>query len=321
MSALLKINKLKTYYIGNDINVMAVDGVNLEVGKKEAVGLVGESGCGKTTLAWSIIRLVPEPGKIIDGTIYFKDKNLLKLTEGDIRKIRGKYISMIFQSPMTYLNPVISIKNQISEKMMLHLGISKEEAIDKVINILGETQIPSPEIVADYYPHQLSGGMQQRALIAMAISCSPELLIADEPTTALDTTVQTGILDLFKELKKKEDFSTLVITHDLGVVAELCDKLYIMYAGKIVEYGDIFEIFENPANPYTKGLLDSTLSIDEYKKDLVSIPGVVPDMRNPPKGCRFHPRCKFADVKCREKEPEEVALKDNHSVFCWLIKN
>ncbi len=313
----LNIQNLKTYYFGNSLPIKAVDGVDLVIGRKEVVGLVGESGCGKTTIAMSIMGLVPEPGKILDGQIIFNGKNLIEMQENEIRRIRGNQISMIFQSPMTYLNPVMKIKDQISETIKLHKGVNKKEIIKNVIDILSKTHIPSPEIVANYYPHQLSGGMKQRVLIAMAISCQPELLIADEPTTALDTTVQMAILDLFKELKKNENFSILLITHDMGVIADLCDKLYIMYAGKIVEYGDIFKIFDHPSHPYTLGLLNSTLSVDEFKKELVSIPGFVPDMQRPPSGCRFHPRCQYTKNICREEVPSKVKLDQDHFVYCW----
>jgi peptide/nickel transport system ATP-binding protein len=237
-----------------------------------------------------------------------------------LRNTRGKEISMIFQDPMTYLNPVMNIRRQISEMIESHSKVSKETLRKRVIELLTSVNIPSPEKVEEYYPHQLSGGMLQRALIAMALSCNPSLLIADEPTTALDVTLQAQILELLKRLQRELGASILLITHDLGIVADVCDTLYVMYAGKIVERANVFDIYENPLHPYTQGLLEATLSIDEFKKDVYSIPGTVPSLTNPPKGCRFHPRCPEVMDICRESEPVIVDQGKQRMTACWLYK-
>jgi len=315
---LLDIRGLKTYFFTESQIVKAVDCVNLEIKRGEVVGLVGESGCGKTVTTFSIMRMVPPPGKIVEGNILFGDKNLLELTEEDMRHVRGKEISMVFQDPMTYLNPTMTVEKQIGEAFSLHEGGSKAQVKRKVIEMLKAVGMPAPEKVVNYYPHQLSGGMKQRVLIAIATSCHPSLLIADEPTTALDVTIQAQVLKLLKELCEVNNTSILLITHDLGVISEICDKVYVMYAAKILEYGDIFEIFENPLHPYTRGLYNSALSLDEFKKDLVAIGGTVPNLANPPKGCRFHPRCDRAINICREREPPLIEENLEHGVSCWL---
>ncbi|MCX6659082.1 MAG: ABC transporter ATP-binding protein [Candidatus Bathyarchaeota archaeon] len=316
---LLEIRDLKTYYEAGYKSVKAVDGIDLEIQKKEAVGLVGESGSGKSTVAWSIMGLAPATGRILGGQILFHGKDLLEIREDEMRRIRGKEIAMIFQNPMSFLNPVMKVRNQIAEALEMHESLGKEEINQKVVELLKKTQISSPERVADYYPHQLSGGMQQRVLISLAISCSPQLLIADEPTTALDATIQLGIMDLLRTLKEHENLSLLLITHDLGIVADLCDRLYVMYSGKILEYGNVYSVFENPSHPYTAMLLSSTLSIDEYKKTLAFIPGSVPDMTQPPKGCRFHPRCPHAKTVCSNHEPPNKQIDKDHWASCWLL--
>lgn len=324
MAGLLEINNLSTYFYTSRGIVRAVDGVNLVVQKGEAVGLVGESGSGKTMTAFSVMRLIPPPGKTAGGEVWFdlgKEKaDLTKLPETEMKKIRGAKISMVFQDPMTYLNPVMKISDQIAETLVLHQRLPRNEARRRVIDILEKVRIPSAKTVAQYYPHQLSGGMRQRALIAMAISCSPELLIADEPTTALDVTVQAQVLELIKTLKRELGMALVLITHDLGIVADTCDRVFVMYAGKIVEEGDVYAIYREPKHPYTVALLKSTLSIDEFKETLVTIEGTVPDLTNPPQGCRFHPRCPFAMDKCRTKEPPLIALSSGRKVSCWLFE-
>jgi oligopeptide/dipeptide ABC transporter ATP-binding protein len=317
---LLNINHLKTYFYTLRGTVKAVDDLCLTVQPRESVGLVGESGCGKSTVAFSIMRLVPPPGRIVEGEISLLERQLLKLTDEEMRQIRGKDISMIFQDPMSFLNPVMRAKDQIADVIMLHHGKTKQDARKDSLKMLSMVQIPSPERVADYYSHQLSGGMRQRVVIGAALACRPSLLIADEPTTALDVTVQVQILHLMKELIKSTGTSLLLITHDLGIVADMCDRVYVMYAGKAVESGNVYSIYGRPAHPYTQGLLQAVLSIDEFKEKITTIEGVVPDLVNPPKGCRFHPRCSQAIDKCKEQEPLMIELGRGHRVACWLYK-
>jgi oligopeptide/dipeptide ABC transporter ATP-binding protein len=298
-----------------------VDGVSLGIEKGEALGLVGESGCGKTMTAFSIMGLVPSPGKIVGGEIWFSyddtRKDLTKISEEEMRKVRGEKISMVFQDPMTYLNPVMKIRDQIAEAIVLHQKVPRGEAGRKAIELLEKVRIPIPSTVAQYYPHELSGGMRQRALIAMAISCNPDLLIADEPTTALDVTVQAQVLELIKQLKNEMNMALMLITHDLGIVADTCDRVCVMYAGRIVEEGNVYDIYREPKHPYTMGLLKSTLSIDEFKETLVTIEGTVPDLTNLPPGCRFRPRCSQISDRCRETVPPVVEVKRGHKVSCW----
>jgi len=298
-----------------------VDGVSLGIQKGEALGLVGESGCGKTMTAFSIMGLVPSPGKIVGGEIWFNyddsRKDLTKTSEEEMRKVRGGKISMVFQDPMTYLNPVMKICDQIAEAIVLHQEVPRNEARKKAVEILEKVRIPIPSTVAQYYPHELSGGMRQRALIAMAISCNPDLLIADEPTTALDVTVQAQVLELIKQLKNEMNMALMLITHDLGIVADTCDRVCVMYAGRIVEEGNVYEIYREPQHPYTMGLLKSTLSIDEFKETLVTIEGTVPDLTNLPPGCRFRPRCSQISDRCRETMPPMVEVRKGHKVSCW----
>lgn len=298
-----------------------MDGVSLGIEKGEALGLVGESGCGKTMTAFSIMGLVPSPGKIVGGEIWFSyddtRKDLTKISEEEMRKVRGEKISMVFQDPMTYLNPVMKIRDQIAEAIVLHQKVPRGEAGRKAIELLEKVRIPIPSTVAQYYPHELSGGMRQRALIAMAISCNPDLLIADEPTTALDVTVQAQVLELIKQLKNEMNMALMLITHDLGIVADTCDRVCVMYAGRIVEEGNVYDIYREPKHPYTMGLLKSTLSIDEFKETLVTIEGTVPDLTNLPPGCRFRPRCSQISDRCRETVPPVVEVKRGHKVSCW----
>ncbi|EYE88218.1 peptide ABC transporter ATP-binding protein [Fervidicella metallireducens AeB] len=320
MEKLLDIRNLRTYFYTEDGVVPAVDGVSFYIKPGETLGVVGESGCGKSVTSISTLRLVPNPpGKIMEGSeIIFEGTDLLKLSEAEMRKIRGNKISMIFQEPMTSLNPVFRIGDQIAEVLLLHQGLNKAEAREKAIEMLKLVGIPRPEKVVDDYPHSLSGGMRQRVMIAMALACNPRLLIADEPTTALDVTVQAQILDLMNDLKKKVNAAVMLITHNLGVVAESCDRVVVMYAGKVVEEGDVYSIFEDPKHPYTVGLLKSMPSAVGGQDKLDSIPGVVPNPLNLPKGCRFAPRCNKAMDICREKQPGLTVLGEERTVRCFL---
>ena len=317
---LLRVEDLHTWFYLRAGVLKAVDGVTLEVGEREAVGLVGESGCGKSMTAFSIMGLVPEPGKITGGSITFGDQCISKLADEEMAKIRGQDISMIFQDPMTYLNPVFSIERQVTEAIRLHQTITKQSAAQKAVDLLKSTGIPEPEKVVKYYPHQLSGGMRQRVLIAMAIACNPSLIIADEPTTALDVTVQAQILRLIRHMKDELKTSLLLITHDLGIVAHMCDRVYVMYAGRIVESGDVWQIFKHARHPYTRGLLECTLSIDEFKKEIRTIDGVVPNLIHPPSGCRFRTRCTFATEECSKEQPVLEQVEEEHYVACFHPK-
>ena len=319
-NTLLQIRNLKTYFYTSDGVVKAVDDVSWNVDHGEVIGLVGESGCGKSVTALSILRLIPAPpGKVVDGEILFKGKNLLSLSLEEIRKIRGNDISMIFQEPMTSLNPVFTIGAQVAEAIQLHQRLNKKAALEKSIDMLKLVGIPSPEKRVKEYPHELSGGMKQRAMIAMALSCNPKILIADEPTTALDVTIQAQILDLMLKLKDEFDASIVLITHDLGVIAEMARKVVVMYAGKVVEQAGVNEIFENPLNPYTQGLLISLPKIDTaHKQKLNTIPGIVPSLYDLPKGCKFSPRCNQVIEICYQSEPELIEVDDAHWSRCWL---
>jgi oligopeptide/dipeptide ABC transporter ATP-binding protein len=314
---LIRICNLKTYYPTSKGVVKAVDGIDLRIDEREAVGLAGESGCGKSTVALSLMRLIPPPGRIVDGKVLFEDKDILDFSDQEIRNIRGQCFSMVFQDAMSFLNPLIKIEEQISETIRLHQHIAKKEARIRVIEALEAVSIPSPEKLANCYPHQLSGGMRQRALIAMALSCNPRLIILDEPTTALDVTIQMQILDLIKRIRDNFDMAMLLITHDLSIIAEVCDRVYVMYAGEIVETADVFALFENARHPYTIGLLESSLSVREPKKAFKTIGGTVPDLVNPPLGCRFHPRCKHREKKCQTTKPAPAEIEPNHIVYCW----
>jgi len=315
---LLVVENLKTWFLLRSGAVKAVDGVTMKLHGKERVGLVGESSCGKSTIALAIMRLVPSPGEIIEGQIYFKGKNLVESSEEEMMGLRGKEIAMIFQDPMTYLNPVMRIKDQIAEAIVAHRKVQKEEVTKMVIEILERVRIPDPLKVMNYYPHQLSGGMLQRCMIAMALSCEPSILIADEPTTALDVTIQLQILDLLKKVSEELGMSLLLVTHDLGIVAEICDRVYVMYAGRIVEQADIFTLYRRPGHPYTQALFQCALSVDELKSELVSIEGIVPDGIHLPSGCRFHPRCSKCMPICRQREPVVREIENGHEVACWL---
>ncbi len=314
---LVEVKNLKTYFFTEDGVVPAVDGVDFSIKEGETLGIVGESGCGKSVTSLSILRLVPSPpGKIVDGEILFRGENLLKKSEAEMRKIRGNDISMIFQEPMTSLNPVFTVGEQIAEAIELHQGLDKKQAMDKTVEMLKLVGIPSAEKRVYDFPHQMSGGMRQRVMIAMALSCNPSLLIADEPTTALDVTIQAQILELMKDLKKKLNTSIMLITHDLGVVAEMAENVLVMYAGKVVEYADVRTIFKEPKHPYTIGLMESIPRLDQPREKLYVIEGTVPNPFDMPKGCRFHPRCPEAKDICVNREPELIS-SNNHQVSCW----
>jgi peptide/nickel transport system ATP-binding protein len=315
---LLNVSNLTTYFRTDGGVAQAVDGVSFTLDKGETLGLVGESGCGKSVTSLSIMQLIPQPpGEIVSGEIYFGGRDLLLLDEDEMREVRGNDIAMIFQEPMTSLNPVFTCGSQIDEAVMLHQGLDKDAARGKTVEMLEFVGISDPEQRANEYPHQLSGGMRQRIMIAMALSCNPDLLIADEPTTALDVTIQAQILELLARLQKELGMAVLMITHDLGVIAEVADRVAVMYAGKIVEAGTVEEIFTDPKHPYTQGLLASIPNLNEKKERLSVIPGTVPDATRFPAGCRFSPRCDRADTICSQKEPELHALEENRTVACW----
>lgn len=321
---LLSIRDLRVRFRVYEGVAEAVDGVELEVGRGETVGLVGESGCGKSVTALSILRLLPCPPAEIHGTVKFQGMDLLKLTPEEMRKIRGGAISMIFQEPMTSLNPILTIGEQISEAIALHQGLSKQESWERAVEMLSRVQIPSPEARAKDYPHHLSGGMRQRAMIAMALSCHPQLLLADEPTTALDVTIQAQIMDLMQKLREEMQTSILLITHNLGLIAEMARRVVVMYAGKVVEEASVRDLFKEPLHPYTQGLLGSVPVIGRKLqlkgRRLQEIPGIVPSIFQMPKGCRFHPRCNKAMEICRDQEPPMIRWGDDRRVMCWLWK-
>ena len=311
----LDIKNLSVEYRTSDGITKAINGVDLQIEKGKTLGLVGETGAGKTTTALSILNLIPNPpGVITDGTIVLEGNNVFDYTEKELEGIRGKQVSMIFQDPMTSLNPVITVGDQIAEVIQLHEDIDKEGAMEKAKEMLEMVGIPGNR--AAEYPHQFSGGMKQRVIIAMALVCNPQLLIADEPTTALDVTIQAQVLDLMKKLRDQYNTSMLMITHDLGIVAEICDTVSIMYAGRIVEHGTLEDIFEATAHPYTEGLFGSLPNIQNRTARLKPIPGLMPDPTNLPSGCPFHPRCKYATELCSQRLPKKVQLSDTHSVCC-----
>ena len=320
---LLDIRGLRTQFFTDDGLARAVDGVSYSLEKGETVGVVGESGCGKSVTALSVLRLIPDPpGKIVDGEIIFEGTNLLELSSADMRRIRGNDISMIFQEPMTSLNPVFTIGNQITEAVRLHQGLNKRDALAKAVEALKLVGIPVPERRVHEYPHQLSGGMRQRAMIAMALSCNPKVLIADEPTTALDATLEAQILDLMRTLQDELGTAIIMITHDLGVIAEMARKVVVMYAGKVVEQAPVERIFASPNHPYTQGLLQSLPRVDKdasgAKQRLQEIPGIVPSLLNLPTGCKFASRCPSVMPQCTEQEPPLEQVAADHYSACWL---
>ena len=321
MGTLLSVKNLKTQFYSSGRTIRAIDGVSFDIEEGGAFGLVGETGCGKSVTALSILRLIPyPPGKIVEGEILFRGRNLLALTEDEMRSIRGKEISMIFQEPMTSLNPVFRIGDQMMEVIMLHQGLMRTQAFEKAIEMLDRVNIPDAKRVMMQFPHQLSGGMRQRVMIAMELSCHPFLLIADEPTTALDVTIQAQILRLIKEIKKELHTSILLITHDLGVIAEMCDRVAVMYAGSIVEQASVEEIFEDPKHPYTQGLWGAIPRIDQEKEALAVISGTVPDLSQPPLGCKFHPRCSYRFDPCDRMIPPLFQTSHGHLVSCYLYE-
>ncbi|MEP7134528.1 MAG: ABC transporter ATP-binding protein [Chloroflexota bacterium] len=322
---LLEVKGLKTYFYTEDGVVRAVDGVNFEVYPGEVLGIVGESGCGKSVTSLSIMRLISRPGRVDAGEILFDGEDLLKLSEDDMTKVRGNRISMIFQQPQTALNPVFKVGDQLAEVLNVHQDMGKEAGHKRAIELLKMVGVPDPARRVEAYPHELSGGMAQRVMIAMALACVPELLIADEPTTALDVTIQAQILDLIRDMRRDLGTSVILITHDLGVVAEMAERVAVMYAGEIVEQTDVQLLFDEPLHPYTQGLIGSIPVLGEIKEKLDVIPGSVPNLVNLPPGCRFAPRCqarfKHALTICTETKPELQEIKSGHQVRCWLYQN
>jgi peptide/nickel transport system ATP-binding protein len=316
---ILEVEDLRTYFYTRDGVVRSVDGVSFSVSEGETLAIVGESGCGKSVTSLSILRLIASPpGKIVSGSIRFHGKDLLDFTDAEMRDIRGDKISMIFQEPMTSLNPVLTIGRQIGEVLELHRHCTKEEARVRILELLKMVNIPEPESRIDEYPHQLSGGMRQRIMIAMALACDPEILIADEPTTALDVTIQAQILNLMRELRDRTRAAIILITHDLGVVAEMAQRVVVMYAGRKVEEANVFDLFEKPMHPYTLGLLNSMPRLDDAaSKRLVEIPGMVPSMRTEIVGCAFAPRCSSATERCSQESPVLQDHGNKHWVACW----
>ncbi len=316
----LQIRNLKTQFFTSKGVIPAVDDVSITIPKGKIVGLVGESGCGKSMTAMSVMQLLRKPGKIMGGEILFQGKNLLQCGPKELRHIRGNRISMIFQEPMTSLNPVYPVGRQVREAIMLHQGLDKKQAKEKVLHIFRQVGIPEPERRYDAYPHQLSGGLRQRIMIGMAMVCEPELLIADEPTTALDVTIEAQILQLMRKLRDEHGTSILLITHNMGVVAEVCDYVYVMYAGKVMEQSETYELFRNTSHPYTIGLLRSIPQLDDKKERLYSIDGMVPNLLHLPKGCTFCNRCGHAAGRCKKERPDSYRINDLHSTRCFLYE-
>lgn len=312
---LLEIKNLHVHYVTDTEDVQAVNGVNLRLKQGEVLGLVGETGAGKTTVALSVMQLVPDPpGIILDGEILFKGRNLIYNTKKENQEMRGNGISMIFQDPMTALNPIMTIGQQLAEVVIKHKKLGKKEALEVAAEMLEKVGVTRDRL--NDYPHQFSGGMKQRAIIAMALLCNPEILIADEPTTALDVTIQAQVLEIIRNLVRDQDMSMILITHDLGVVAETCDYVAIMYAGEVVEYGTVWDVYTDPKHPYTRGLFDSIPKMDGEEERLSPIPGLAPNSTALPSGCYFHPRCKFCQDRCREQSPEMKGTE--HQYKCWL---
>ena len=322
---LLEVRNLRTYFYTEDGVVKAVDGVDFTVGRGEVLGLVGESGCGKSVTSLSIMRLIASPGKIVEGEIFFDGKDLLKLAEAEMVTMRGNRLSMIFQQPQSSLNPVFKIGDQVAEVLQIHQNMNKEQSWKKAVELLRLVGIPDAERKAHAFPHEMSGGQAQRVMIAMALALNPQLLIADEPTTALDVTIQAQILDLMRDLRNRMNTAVILITHDLGVIAEMADWVAVMYAGRIVEQTDARTLFEKPLHPYTQGLIDSIPVLGQVKERLDVIPGSVPNLINIPNGCRFAPRCRprveYQMEVCTQTEPDLLPISANHTVRCWLYQD
>jgi len=320
MAALLQVKNLKTQFFTQDGVVKAVDGVSFDLSEGGTLGIVGESGCGKSVTVLSVMRLIPQPpGKIVGGEVLFDGDDLLRVSDDQIRRVRGNKIAMVFQDPMTSLNPVLTINQQISEALELHLGMSKDAARKRSIELLETVGIPEAAQRVDDYPHQFSGGMRQRSMIAMALSCNPQILIADEPTTALDVTIQAQIIELVKRLQRELGMAVIWITHDLGVVAGLCERVIVMYAGHIIEQARIKELYANPSHPYTLGLLGSIPRLDAVRKSkLTPIEGLPPDLIDAPPGCPFVPRCAYAQDICAQERPELRTVAPEHQIACWV---
>lgn len=322
---LLEVRNLKTYFFTEDGVVKAVDGVDFSVGRGEVLGLVGESGCGKSVTSLSIMRLIGIPGKVVEGEIFFEGRDLLKLSESEMVHMRGNRISMVFQQPQSSLNPVFKVADQVAEVLQIHQNMSKEESWNKAVELLRLVGIPDPESKAHAFPHEMSGGQAQRVMIAMALALNPQLLIADEPTTALDVTIQAQILDLLRDLRTRMDTSVILITHDLGVISEMADRVAVMYAGRIVEQTDVRTLFDKPKHPYTQGLMASIPVLGTVKEVLDVIPGSVPNLVNLPPGCQFAPRCRprmeYNLGICTEVEPDLISVGQEHIARCWLYQD
>ena len=317
---LLEVKDLKISFASQDAVITAVTGISFHVYKGETLGIVGESGCGKSITSLSIMRLLPKDTARTEGSIQFCGQELLRLPESEMHSIRGNQISMVFQEPMTSLNPVHTIGKQIDETILLHMKLSRKEARALTLEMLSKVGIPRPEAIAKDYPYQLSGGMRQRVMIAMALVCSPELLIADEPTTALDVTIQAQILDLMRLMREKMGASIIMVTHDLGVIAEMCERVLVMYAGQIVEEADVVNLFKDPKHPYTVGLMKSIPQLNKKVSRLIPIPGQVPPSSNMPPGCRFAPRCQQVMDRCRIEKPQLLTVQEGHNCRCWLYE-
>ena len=320
-SIVLDIRNLKSHFFTAKGEVPAVDGVSIQVPAGKIIGIVGESGCGKSMTAMSVMGLLRYPGKVVDGTITLDGRDITHLSPRELSQVRGNEISMIFQEPMTSLNPVITVGRQVREAILLHQKVSKEEAKQRVIDIFRAVGIPEPEKRYNSYPHQLSGGLRQRVMIGMAMVCKPKVMIADEPTTALDVTIEAQILRLMKKLCREQGTSIILITHNMGVVAEICDYVYVMYAGKVMEQAETFALFENTSHPYTRGLLRSIPKLDEKVERLYTIEGVVPNLLHLPEGCNFCTRCQEADERCRKEKPALYQAGDGHGVRCFKYES
>ena len=320
MSPLLQVKDLRTQFFTPDGVVNAVNGISFSLEEGETLGIVGESGCGKSVSMLSVMRLIPQPpGRIVGGEVWFQDRDLLKLSEEEMRQVRGNKIAMVFQDPMTSLNPVLTVGRQISEALELHLGMDRDQALERSIELLEMVKIPEARARINDYPHQFSGGMRQRVMIAMALSCNPQLLIADEPTTALDVTIQAQIIDIVKELRRELGMAIIWITHDLGIVAGLVNRVQVMYAGYIVERAEVHEFYAHPSHPYSLGLLRSLPRLDaRQRQKLTPIDGLPPDLIDMPPGCPFYPRCSFRIAECLEQNPQLREIGPGHEVACWV---